>query len=504
MGTFLLLMCLAIHLRKNDMEYADLTLTKAQELLHNGDCSAVELTQSCIQRIEETEDNLNAFITVTAEQALSDAQKSDERRAAGEELSALAGIPLAHKDLFLTKGVETTAASQMLAGYIPPYSATVVERCADAGAVMIGKANCDEYAHGSSGEHSSYGPTRNPWDPDRVPGGSSSGSATAVAAGSALIATGTDTGGSIRVPASFCNVVGIKPTYGRVSRYGVVAMASSLDCPGVLGRTVRDVALGLGFLAGHDVRDATSARKEVPSYYDALDKGMAGLRIGVPQEYLTDDISSAVKEPVLAAIAELERMGAAVQEVSLPHTSYAIATYFIIVPAEISSNLARYDGIRYGLHDEENPTVTGSRSLGFGDEAKRRIILGTYGLSAGYADAYYKKATQVRAAIRKDFTDVFASVDLLAAPVAPDVPFLLGDKTEDPLRMYMEDVLTAPANLAGIPALSLPCGFANDTLPVGLQLLAPHFQEERLLQVAAAYQEATDWHTRRPSPVTNK
>jgi aspartyl-tRNA(Asn)/glutamyl-tRNA(Gln) amidotransferase subunit A len=428
----------------------------------------------------------------------------DRRRAAGDPLGALAGVPVGVKDMICTRGLATTAASKMLAGFVPPYDAAVVERLRGADAVIVGKLNQDEFAMGSSSENSALHPVKNPWDLTRVPGGSSGGSAAAVADGMVPLSLGTDTGGSIRQPASFCGVVGLKPTYGRVSRWGVIAFASSLDQVGPLARDVAGVAAALQVLAGHDRRDSTSIPEAPPDYAAALGRDVAGLRVGVPKEYFTAGLDPAVEERTRAALATLESLGATLVEVSLPHTRYAVATYYLVATAEASSNLARYDGVRYGHRASEGVTDLASlyersRAEGFGAEVKRRIILGTYALSSGYYDAYYRKAQQVRTLIARDFAAAFADVDVLAAPTSPVTAFRLGERVADPLQMYLMDIFTIPASLAGLPCLSQPCGYDAGGLPVGLQLIGPALSEARLLAVAHAYEGATDWLARRPA-----
>jgi aspartyl-tRNA(Asn)/glutamyl-tRNA(Gln) amidotransferase subunit A len=435
---------------------------------------------------------------VTGEQALREAAACDERRAHGEE-SVLGGVPIALKDLFMTAGVRTTAASRMLENFIAPYDATVVGKLHAAGGISIGKLNMDEFAMGSSNENSAFGPATNPWDPKRTPGGSSGGSAAAVAAGDVFASLGTDTGGSVRTPASFCGVVGIKPTYGRVSRYGVIAFASSLDQVGPFARTVEDAALMLQTIAGHDARDSTSAQQAWPAL--VLEAGVRGMTFGVPKEYFTTGMQPEVEAAVRAAIAHYEKLGARIVEVSLPHTDYAIAAYYVIANAEASANLARYDGVRYGLSTGREGGLQQmyeqTRSQGFGAEAKRRIMLGTYVLSAGYYDAYYVKAQKVRTLLIRDFAAAFAQCDALLAPVAPFTAFKLGEKS-DPMQMYLTDVFTVSANLAGLPALSLPCGFDAQGLPIGLQILGPAWSEATILRAARAYERETEWHERHP------
>jgi aspartyl-tRNA(Asn)/glutamyl-tRNA(Gln) amidotransferase subunit A len=458
---------------------------------------------------------VRAFLAIDDENALEQARAADDRRetlrrgpstgsggASGQATDdrRLLGIPLAIKDVISTEGLTTTCGSRMLEEYVPPYDATVVTRLKAAGAVLIGKTNCDEFAMGSSNENSAYFPTRNPWDLTRVPGGSSGGSAAAVAACEALGALGTDTGGSIRQPASLCGVTGIKPTYGRVSRYGLVAFASSLDQIGPFARSARDCALLLGAIAGADPRDSTAAPQPTPDYVAALSGDLRGLRVGVPREYFVEGMEPGVEAAVRTAVVALRDGGATVVEVSLPHTKYALPVYYIIAPAEASANLARYDGVRYGLRVPDETywdELEKTRGAGFGPEVRRRIMLGAYALSAGYYDAYYRRAQQVRTLIRRDFQQVFEQVDILAAPTSPTVAFRIGEKTDDPLAMYLADVCTLPVSLAGVPGLTIPCGF-SDGLPVGLQLIGRPFDEATLLRAGDAYQRMTDWHTRRP------
>jgi aspartyl-tRNA(Asn)/glutamyl-tRNA(Gln) amidotransferase subunit A len=445
--------------------------------------------------------DLNAFITLSEDAALAAADRADAALARGDA-APLAGIPFAHKDIFCTRGIRTTCASRMLERFVPPYDATVVERLAAAGAVAIGKANLDEFAMGSSNENSHFGPVRNPWDATRVPGGSSGGSAAAVAAGIVPFATGTDTGGSIRQPAAFCGITGLKPSYGRVSRFGMIAFASSLDCGGVLARSAEDCAHVLAAIAGHDPRDATSVAHPAEDYVAALSTTLKGIRIGVAREYFGAGVADGVAAAVRAALAECERQGARLVEVSLPHAHLAIPAYYVIAPAEASSNLARYDGVRYGHRCDDPQSLedlyTRSRAEGFGREVRRRILVGTYALSAGYYDAYYLRAQRVRRLIADDFAAAFATVDLIAGPTTPTVAFRLGEKAADPLAMYAADVNTVAVNLAGLPALSLPAGF-SEGLPVGLQLIAPAFAEARLLAAGYQLQLATDWHLRQPT-----
>jgi len=476
------------------------TLAELAAGLAAGSYSSVELTRAALRRVEQAQPQLNALISITAEGALADAAAADARRAAGHA-GPLTGVPMIHKDIFCTAGVLTTCASRMLSNFVSPYDATVVTRLKQAGMVMIGKANMDEFAMGSSNETSHYGPVRNPWDTSRVPGGSSGGSAAAVAARLAPLATATDTGGSIRQPASLCGVTGLKPTYGRVSRYGMIAFASSLDQAGVITVSAEDAALTLQAMAGFDPRDSTSVDAPVPDYRAALDAPLAGLTIGILKEFFGAGLQPEVEAPVRAALERFRALGAAVKEVSLPSLPLSVPTYYVVAPAECSSNLARFDGVRFGhrcadpkdLHD----LYKRSRAEGFGAEVKRRIMTGTYVLSAGYYDAYYLKAQKVRALINNDFLRAFGEVDLLLGPTAPTPAFGLGDKTADPITMYLNDIYTIGANLAGLPAMSIPCGFAG-RLPVGVQLIGPHFGEARLLAAAHRFQQETDWHLKSP------
>lgn len=482
-------------------ELYNLSIAEARVLLDSGEITSAALTQAYLDRIGAVEDKVRAFLTITAEQALEQARAADLARKAGQAASPLHGIPLAIKDVISTKGVTTTCGSKMLEHYLPPFDATVMNRLHAAGAVMLGKANCDEFAMGSSTENSAFSVTRNPWDTTRVPGGSSGGSAAAVAAGEAPGALGTDTGGSVRQPAALCGITGLKPTYGRVSRYGLVAFGSSLDQIGPMAWTARDCALLLGAIAGHDPLDGTSAPEPVPDYAAGLTGDMRGLRVGVPQEYFVEGMQPGVEATVRTAIAALRDQGAQIVEISLPHTRYALPVYYIIAPAEASANLARFDGVRYGLHvagEDYWQTLEHTRGAGFGPEVRRRIMLGTYALSAGYYDAYYKRAQQVRTLIRRDFQQAFGQVDLIAAPTAPSVAFKIGENSDDPLAMYLEDVCTLPVSLAGVPGLVVPCGFSQE-LPVGLQLIGRPFDEATLFRVGDAYQRVTDWHSRRPA-----
>ncbi|MDX1434896.1 MAG: Asp-tRNA(Asn)/Glu-tRNA(Gln) amidotransferase subunit GatA [Gammaproteobacteria bacterium] len=462
--------------------------------------SSRELTEALLERIERLAGALNCFVTVCAERALAQAEAADRRLAEGTA-GPLTGIPLVHKDIFCTRGLPTTCGSRMLAPYVSPYDATVVERLDDAGTCLLGKTNMDEFAMGSSSETSWFGPVRNPWDRARVPGGSSGGSAAAVAARLAPLATGTDTGGSIRLPAALSGVTGIKPTYGRVSRYGMVAFASSLDQGGAIGRSAEDVAWLLAAMAGFDERDSTSVERPVDDYPGLLAGPLEGLRIGLPREYFDEGLDARIAACIEAAARELESAGATLREVSLEHTELAIPVYYVVAPAEASSNLSRYDGVRFGHRAEGAADIESmyklSRSEGFGDEVKRRIMVGTYALSAGYYDAYYRKAQQLRRLVSEDFQRAFGEVDLLLGPTSPNVAFELGAKSDDPLAMYLCDVYTTAINLAGLPAASIPAGFV-DGLPVGLQLIGNYFQEGRILCAAHHYQQATDWHLRVP------
>jgi aspartyl-tRNA(Asn)/glutamyl-tRNA(Gln) amidotransferase subunit A len=479
-----------------------LTITQAQHLLRSRELSAVELTRSCLDRIGAVDPRLNAFITICEEQALAQAHDADQRLAQAEP-PALCGIPLAIKDIYATKGVRTTCASKILENFVPTCDATVIGRLRAEGAVFLGKANLDEFAMGSSTENSAFGPTRNPYDLERVAGGSSGGSAAAVAADECLGSLGTDTGGSIREPAAFCGVVGIKPTYSRVSRFGVIAYASSLDQVGPFAKSVRDAAILLRSLAGADTADSTCSTRPVPDYERALSGEVKGLRIGVPKEFFVEGMQREVDEAVRAALRCYEAMGAAIIEVSLPHTEYAIAAYYLIATAEASANLERYDGIRYGLRvDSDNllELYRRSRARGFGAEVKRRIMLGTFALSTGYYDAYYLKAQKVRTLIKRDFEQAFERCDLIVTPTAPTTAFRLGEKMSDPLQMYLSDIFTISVNLAGLPGMALPCGYDRRGMPIGLQLIGPAFGEEVVLRAGDAF-ERSGAVTRRPAAV---
>lgn len=482
------------------MELHTLTIHAAQAALQSGALSAVTLTESLLNRIYAVDNQVRAYLAITPEVALEQAAEADRRREQGED-GPLLGIPFALKDVINTEGIVTTCGSKILHNYFPPYDATAYVRLREAGAVLLGKTNMDEFAMGSSTENSAYFPTANPWDLSRVPGGSSGGSAAAVAADECLFAIGTDTGGSIRQPAALVGVVGLKPTYGRVSRYGLVAFGSSLDQIGPLTKDVTDAALVLGVLAGHDPRDSTSVNTDTPDYTRALARSMRGLRVAVPKEYFIDGMEPEVENAVRAAIEVLASLGADIGEVSLPHTEYALPTYYLIAPAEASANLARYDGVRYGLSADDPTDIWDlfrrTREDGFGPEVKRRIMLGAYALSAGYYDAYYRKAQQVRTLIKRDFDEVFTRYDIVVCPTSPSVAFPIGARVDDPLQMYLSDIFTLSLNLAGLCGVSLPCGFSQG-LPVGLQMIGPAFGEATILRAAYAYEQATPWHTIKP------
>ncbi len=502
----------------------EMTAHELAPRIKSGEVMAEEVARDVLRLIEEKDPAINAYLAVQPEAVIADAREVDRRVAAGEPTGPLAGVPIAIKDAICTKGLETTCASRILEGFVPPYDATVIARLREADAVIIGKTNMDQFGMGSSNENTGFEVCRNPLDTDRVPGGSSGGSAAALAAGTAVLALGEDTGGSIRQPAAFCGVVGLKPTYGRVSRYGIIAYGSSFDQVGPMARNVEDCARLMGVIAGHDPMDTTSSSEAVPDYTAALKQDIEGVRIGVPEEYMAEGLDTAVKENVNRAIERMETLGARVESVHLPHTEYAVAAYYILVTAEASSNLARYDGVKYGYRGEADGTSTegagggtaaeataggsggapalapddrlddmygSTRSGGFGLEVKRRIMLGTYVLSAGYYDAYYDKAQRVRTLIKDDFDQAFEKVDLLVAPTTPTTAFRIGEKIDDPLQMYLSDVYTVPINLAGVPAISLPCGRDPGGMPIGLQIIGPHFGEERILRAAYAFEEAT-------------
>ena len=481
-------------------ELWELTLHEARAGLDAGSFSAVDLARACFDRITQVEDRVKAYVTLTESHALEQAAAADKALAAGRG-GPMTGIPVQVKDLICTKGIPTTCSSRMLENFVPVYDATVWAKLSAQGATLLGKGNMDEFAMGSSCENSAFFPTHNPWDLDRVPGGSSGGAAAAVAADEAIVALGSDTGGSIRQPASLCGVAGLKPTYGRVSRYGLVAFASSLDQIGPVGKDVTDCAITLNAIAGYDPRDSTSLNLPTTDFTAGLTGDIKGMRLGVPREYFVDGMEPGVRDAVEGAIKELESLGASVEPVSLPTTEYALACYYIIAPSECSANLARYDGVKYGYSFQDTPdmweAMETTRQQGFGPEVKRRIMLGAYALSAGYYDAYYLKAQQVRTLIRQDFARVFESVDALVTPTSPVVAFPIGEKTADPVQMYLIDVCTLPINIAGLPAMSVPCGF-SEGLPVGMQLIGPHLSEERLLNIAYAYEQGTEWHKARP------
>jgi aspartyl-tRNA(Asn)/glutamyl-tRNA(Gln) amidotransferase subunit A len=470
------------------MKLNQLTISEALTGLEKKKFSSLELTKACLRRIKQVDKEIKAFITLCGSQALKQAKKADRlwQKKKSRQPMSLLGIPIGIKDLFLTKGIKTTAASEVLANYFPQYEATTVKKLRKAGAVILGKTNHDAWGHGSSGENSDFQVTRNPWNLDYVPGGSSSGSGAAVAADECFGATATDTGSSIRLPAAFCNLVGLKPTYGRVSRYGIVAMASSLDSPGCITKTVLDQALMFQVMAGHDPCDATTPKVPVPAYHSFLGRKIKNVKIGIPREYFARGTTPAVKRQVNKALKKIKKLGAKLVEVSLPHTKYAVSTYYVTVSSEISSNLARYDGNRYGFKRKR-----------FGDEAKRRIMMGTYSLSAGYYDQYYLKAQKMRSLIKGDFEKIFDKVDALVAPTSPTSAFKLGEKIDDPLLMYLSDIFLCPVNLAGLPSLDIPCGFDGD-LPIGMQIIGPQFSEGLLLQIGYAYEQATEWHRRKP------
>ncbi|MFZ4816697.1 MAG: Asp-tRNA(Asn)/Glu-tRNA(Gln) amidotransferase subunit GatA [Phototrophicaceae bacterium] len=482
-------------------DFTALSLSEQLAALNDGLITSVALTQAYLDNIQRLNPTLNSYITVTQEDALIQAAAADNDRIHGR-IAPLLGLPLGIKDVLSTKGIETTCASNILRGYVPVFDATAVARLKAAGALILGKLNMDEFAMGSSNENSAFGLCRNPWDIDRVPGGSSGGSGVAVAAGLCAGALGTDTGGSVRLPASYCGITAMKPSYGRVSRWGLIAYGSSLDSIGTMGRTVEDTARLLQVIAGHDPKDSTSMPLDVPNYLEALEGGVKGLKIGVPEEYFGEGIAAETAHAVRTAIAALEQQGATVHPVKMPMTEYCLPAYYLIATSEASSNLARYDGIRFGnLQDQGEmwDTYRVTRGEGFGDEVKLRIMLGTYALSAGYYDAYYGKAQAVRTLIKRDFDNAFEQVDVLITPVAPDVAFKIGENISDPLQMYLADVLSVSANLAGVAALALPCGFSSSGLPIGMQIFSKAFNESAAFRVGAAYQAITDWHTQRPT-----
>jgi aspartyl-tRNA(Asn)/glutamyl-tRNA(Gln) amidotransferase subunit A len=484
------------------LDLHSLTLHALRELIIKKEITAKEAAFAYTRRIGQVEGSVNAFLTLTPDKTIAMSEDADKALSEGKT-APLLGIPLAIKDNLCTKGVKTTCASKMLADFVPPYESTVTSKLADAGYVMLGKTNMDEFAMGSSTENSAFEPTKNPWDLERIPGGSSGGSAAAVAADMCAAALGSDTGGSIRQPASCCGVVGLKPTYGRVSRYGLVAFASSLDQIGPITKDVEDCAIMMNVIGGHDPLDSTSANVALPDFTANLKDGIKGLKVGMPKEYFVESgIDKEVYAAMMEAIVVLQSLGAEVKEIALPHTDYAIATYYILATSEASSNLARYDGVKYGYRAKEHEDLLDmykrTRSEGFGPEVKRRIMLGTYALSSGYYDAYYKKGQQARTLIKSDFDTAFKDVDIIITPTAPTPAFKLDEKTDDPLQMYLSDIFTISVNLAGIPGLSLPCGMTKNDLPVGLQILGRHFDEKTVLRAAYAYEQATDWHLRKP------
>ncbi len=478
-----------------------LTLAQMRSALESGDFSSVELCRHYIDRIKSQNEALNAFVSITEEQAMEAARVADEKRASGNLDGALHGLPIGHKDIFCTDGVRTTCGSRMLEEFVPPYNATVVEKLKAAGAICLGKTNMDEFAMGSSNENSYFGAVRNPWDNDRVPGGSSGGSAAAVGGRLVPACTGTDTGGSIRQPAAFCGITGLKPTYGRVSRYGMIAFASSLDQGGPMAVTAEDCALLLNEMAGFDERDSTSIERDKDDYVSSLGNSIDGVKIGLPKQYFDAGLDSSIATALQVAIAELEKLGAKFVDIDLANQHLSVPAYYIVAPAECSSNLARFDGVRYGHRCDDPKDLEDlykrSRAEGFGREVKRRILVGTYALSAGYYDAYYLKAQKIRSLISQDFSQAFESVDFILGPTTPSPAFKLGEKTGDPVEMYLNDIYTIPANLAGLPGISVPCGEAEG-LPVGMQLVGNYFDEARLLNIAHQYQTVTDWHTRLP------
>ncbi len=485
------------------MELTNLTIQEIHQLLITKKISSVELTQTTLKRIHDVDSKVKSYVTVTDDLALQQAKQADERIAKGENITPLTGVPYSLKDSLSTRSVRTTCASKILEDYVPQYNATVVDKLSGAGAVLLGKTNMDEFGMGSSCENSAFFNTHNPWNLNHVAGGSSGGAAAAVAAGMGAFSIGEDTGGSVRMPAAFCGVTGLKPTYGRVSRYGVVALASSFDCVGPLARNAYDCALVLEAIAGHDSHDSTTYQEKVPQYAVNLNKSIEKMRIGIPKEYFAAGMDAGVESALQESIRQLEKLGAEIREVSLPHTQYGLPVYYLLQVAEASSNLARFDGMRFGMSVSKNAQDSldiylQTRRDGFGDEVKRRIMLGAYALSAGYYDAYYLKAQKTRTLLRRDFETAFASCDILLAPTSPMPAFKLGEKINDPLAMYLSDVCTVSTNPAGVPALTVPCGFSNN-LPVGMQLIGKHLDEQTLFQVAHAYQQETDWHERLPS-----
>ena len=484
------------------VELYQLTLHEAARAIQSKKVSSVELTKTVLDHLKKVEPQVQSFITITETEALAQAAEADKRLASGSNITPFTGVPIALKDLLCTKGVRTTCASKMLENFKPPYNATVVEKLNTAGAVSVGKTNMDEFAMGSSTETSYYQKTKNPWNLACVPGGSSGGSASSVSADQAFASLGSDTGGSIRQPAALCGIVGLKPTYGRISRYGLIAFASSLDQIGPMTKDVEDCALMLQVIAGHDPKDSTSADVPVPDYTAEMKKSVKGLKIGIPKEFFPSEMNAEVSEAVKKAIDQLKSLGAEIHEVSLPHSPYSLAAYYVLAPSEASSNLARYDGVRYGLRVPGENIVemySKTRAAGFGPEVKRRIMLGTYALSSGYYDAYYLKALKVRRLIKQDYDKAFEKVDIIATPTAPNPAFKFGEKTDNPLTMYLEDIFTISINIAGVPAISVPCGLSKTGLPIGLQLIGKPFDEAALLKAAYAYEQSTDWHKLKPS-----
>ena len=484
------------------MELPFLTIKEAGDLIREKEISPLEITKSLLDRISDIDGNINTYITVLGDSALESAERAEKEIAGDNYKGPLHGVPIALKDIFIMKDVPATCGSKMLEHFIPPYNATVTQKLVDAGAVILGKNNMDEFAMGSSTETSFFGPTKNPWDTDRVPGGSSGGSAAATSASLCLGSVGTDTGGSIRQPASLCGVVGMKPTYGRVSRFGMIAFASSLDQAGPLTNTVEDSAIILNAIAGHDRRDSTCVDSPVPDYTRSLTEDIKGIKVGIPKEYFIEGMDPDVEESAQKAIEVLRGLGAEIIEISLPHTEYAVLTYYIIAPSEASSNLARYDGVKYGYRAQGAKNLIDmykkTRAEGFGEEVKRRIMLGTYALSAGYYDAYYLKALQVRTLIKQDFDQAFQKVDTIVAPTSPETAFKIGEKSDDPIKMYLSDVLTIPCNIAGLPGISVPSGLSSNGLPIGIQVLAKAFDEETMFRVAHAYEKHSGWSGKRP------
>ncbi|RIK30400.1 MAG: Asp-tRNA(Asn)/Glu-tRNA(Gln) amidotransferase GatCAB subunit A [Anaerolineae bacterium] len=485
------------------MQFTSLTIREAHELLKTKKISSVELTQAMLQRIHAVDSKIKSYVTVTDDLALEQAKRADERIAKNENVTPLTGIPFAMKDCISTRGVKTTCSSKILENYVPQYNATVTNKLADAGAVLVGKTNMDEFGMGSSCENSAFFNTHNPWNLDHVPGGSSGGSAAAMSASLALFTIGEDTGGSVRMPAGFCNVTGIKPTYGRVSRYGLISLVSSFDCIGPMTRDVYDCATVLEHIAGHDEKDSTTYQSPVPSYTQHINDPVNKLKLGIPKEYFVAGMEAGVESALQESIRQFEKLGMEIHEVSLPHTKYGLPVYYLLLFAEASSNLARFDGTRFGLSKSDNAKdvidiYLQTRREGFGDEVKRRIMLGAYALSAGYYDSYYLKAQKVRTLLRRDFETALASCDLLLAPTCPTTAFKLGEKTNDPLAMYLSDIYVVATNPAGVPAMALPCGFSNN-MPVGMQLIGKHLDEQTLFQVGHAYQQVTDWHKKLPN-----